>query len=145
MKLSHLCKYNNWSPTYEILCLLQSPNVHCRIHKSRPTFPVMNQINPIHTITDYFITSILIWPSQTLVHIFHLSHACYMPHPVSFPSLHRPNIWWRALIMNLFIMKFYPAFIISNILSPHIILSVILNPLAPNIIYTQCSVWCPTS
>jgi hypothetical protein len=80
MKLNCLCKHSNHSPSCEICCLLQSPNVHCHIHKSWP-FPILNQINPNDNLTDYLIPQILLQCSQTSVCIFHLSHTCYMPHP----------------------------------------------------------------
>jgi hypothetical protein len=60
-----------------------------------------------------------------------------MPHPIYLSSFDYPYIWWTALIKNLFIMKFYPAFIISAIFGPHInVKCAVLNPLALNILYT---------
>jgi hypothetical protein len=43
----------NFAATQEIPSILWHPTDHYRVHKSPPLIPILNQINPIHTIPPY--------------------------------------------------------------------------------------------
>jgi hypothetical protein len=43
------------SASQEIPYLLVNPKIHYRVHNSPPTFPVLSQMNPVHTLQTYFL------------------------------------------------------------------------------------------
>jgi hypothetical protein len=54
-------KLNSWPPGCKVgqqtLHLLWNPELHNRIHKSRPLILILNHLNPIHAVTFYFFTN----------------------------------------------------------------------------------------
>jgi hypothetical protein len=81
---------NNNLASYEIPRLLRKPKFHCRVQKSPPLGPILNQIHsvPVHIFPPYFleihssnISSLTPrFSGQNFVCISHLSHTCFMPH-----------------------------------------------------------------
>ena len=48
---------NLFSASQEIPRILWNSKVHCRIHKSPPPVPFLNQIDPVHVPTSYLLTN----------------------------------------------------------------------------------------
>jgi hypothetical protein len=60
MELSASWEAANSAATQELPSKLWNSKVHHRVHKSPPPFPILNQIDPVHTIPSY-LRSILIF------------------------------------------------------------------------------------
>jgi hypothetical protein len=52
MYQSYFREANSRSVGQEIPRLLRNRNVHCYVHKTPPLFPILSQINPIHTLAQ---------------------------------------------------------------------------------------------
>jgi hypothetical protein len=91
---------NSHSASHEIPCLLCNLKVHNCIHMAPTLIPILSHMHPVHTLPTYFymIHSNIIFPSmprnskwslpfmlsnKNIVSISHLSHLCYMPHPLT--------------------------------------------------------------
>ena len=46
---------NRFSASQEIPCILWNPKVNYRIHKCPLPVPVLSQLDPVHTLTSYFL------------------------------------------------------------------------------------------
>jgi hypothetical protein len=63
MELDLSCEVVSLSSTKKFPSILWNPKVHCRVYKSPPVISLLNQINPVHTITSYFCKPISIYCS----------------------------------------------------------------------------------
>jgi hypothetical protein len=54
MELSPSSKAICCSAVQEFSNILWNRNIHCRVHKSLPQVPILNQVNPAHTIPSCF-------------------------------------------------------------------------------------------
>jgi hypothetical protein len=97
--LAHLTNFTEQSPSWEaysrsagqeISRLIRNHKVHCRVRKSPPPVPVINQINLFPKIHLIFLSNSPRFSEWSLpfrlstrncVRISHLPHACYMPRP----------------------------------------------------------------
>ena len=99
---------NTYSASQEIPRILRNPKVFYRSHKRPPRFPILSQINPIHTFPSHFLKrnfNIIPrrskWsfsvrsPYQNSVCTFPVFHTCQVPSPSnSFLYDHLQDIWW---------------------------------------------------
>ena len=46
---------HRFSASQEIPCILWNPKVHYRIHKCSPPFPILSQLDLVHTPTSHFL------------------------------------------------------------------------------------------
>ena len=46
---------NKFSASQEIPLILWNPKVHYRIHKYPPPFPILSQLDPVHTRKSHFL------------------------------------------------------------------------------------------
>jgi hypothetical protein len=135
MEQSPSWEANSHPASQEVLCLVSSLKVHYCAHKNPPLFPILSQINPVHTFIPCFpklqydttsssVPKLSVWSlpfrfsNQNFVCISHLPHACCMPCPSNPPWLYRPNdSLWSIEIMKLLIMQSSP----SSLLGPNIL------------------------
>jgi hypothetical protein len=110
------------------LPILWNSTAHYGVHNIPPLFPILNQMNPVHTIESHFFMIDLNCIFPTYVWIFLLtffllsSHQktrqisirpseCYIPFPNCYPWIEHCNYIWRRLqVMKLFIMQFSPTY-----------------------------------
>ena len=103
---------NRPTVSQQIPRIIWNPNVHYRIHNSRPPVLIQSQINPVHTPTSHFLkiypniihpsttgfpklSLSFRFPHQNPVYISPLPHTCYMPRPSYISRFHHPNnIGW---------------------------------------------------
>jgi hypothetical protein len=100
---------NSHSASQEIPRLQWNPKVHYRVHKDQLLVPILIQMHPVHTITDWFLRPILILSSQLclclpnglltssvgtkILYASHIPRVCYVLHPFH-PCFENPyNIW----------------------------------------------------
>jgi hypothetical protein len=122
-ELNHSWGAASCAANQEFPNILWNPKFYCRVHKSPPLVPVLNQINPVHinpsclTKIHFNIVrpptswssqwSLSFWLSHQYICIPLLPHSCYMPCPSRPPWLHHFNYTYRGVqVMELLIMQF---------------------------------------
>ena len=101
-----------------------NPKVLYHILKCPPPVPILSQLDPVHTLTSYFLKihyNIILPPMpgspqwslslkflhQNPVYVSCLTHTCYMPRPPYSSRFDHPNnIGWGVQIIKLLIMQF---------------------------------------
>jgi len=136
---------NRFWASQEIPRALWNPKVHYHIHKCPSSVPILSHIDPVHSLTSYFLkvrlNSILpstpgspkwslsfMFPHQNPVYASPLSHMRYMPRPSLSSRFDHPNhIWWRVQISKFLIMWFYPLPCYLSLFGPNILLSTLFS------------------
>jgi len=95
-----------FSTSQKILRILWNPKVYYRIHKSPPPVPIVNLINPVHTLIYNYLNIHfnIILPSRSgpskcslplrFPHQNLSSPPCYMPRPSHYSRFDHPNNSW---------------------------------------------------
>ena len=112
MKQSPSSEANRFSASQEIPCILWNRKVHYRVHKCPPPVHILNQLDPVHTLTSHFLKihlNIILrstpgfpkwslsfrFPYQNPVYASPLPHTRYMPrssHSSRFDGPHRYSL-----------------------------------------------------
>jgi len=132
MEHSPSWKANRFAASQEIPRILWSPKIHYRIHNCPPTFPILSQLDPVHTPTSYFLKILLNiilpstpgspkrslslrFPHQYPVYASPFPHTRYMPSPSHSSRFYHPsNIGWGVQIIKLRIIQFSPPLTTSS-------------------------------
>jgi hypothetical protein len=101
MEQSYSWWANSHAANQQLTSFLWNLRVHSCVHKGQPMIPILNQMNPVHTLPHYFpkihsnifpsmpsLTSGLFLShlsNQYIVCFSHLYHAYYMPRPSHIP------------------------------------------------------------
>ena len=116
MEQSPSWEANRFSASQEISRILWNPKVHYHIQKCLPPFPILCQLDPVHTLTSHclkihlniiFLSTPVSprFPHQNPVQASPLPHTPYMPHPSDSSRFHHlHNIGWEVQIIKLLIM-----------------------------------------
>ena len=87
MEQSPSWEVNRFSASQEIPSILWGPKVHCRSYKCPPPVPILNQLDPVHTLTSHFLKihlNIILpstpgYPTWSLSFRFPYQNPIYMP------------------------------------------------------------------
>ena len=136
---------NRFATSQEIPCILWNPKVHYGIHKCPPPVPILNQLDPVHTPTSYFLKihlNIILpstpaspkWslslrpPCQNPVYASPLPHTGYMPRPSHSYRFDNPKILseeYRSLSSSL--CSFLHSPVTKSLLGPNFLLSTLFS------------------
>ena len=122
MEQSPSWEANRFSASEEVPRILWNLKVHYCIHKCPPPVPILNQIDPIHNPTSYFLKILLNiilpstpvspqwslslrFPHQNSAYASPLPQTRYMSRPSHSSQFYHPNnSGWGVLIIKLLIM-----------------------------------------
>jgi hypothetical protein len=105
---------------------LRDAKAHYRVHKRPPLFPILSQIDAVHTILSYLITILILYiylPSGLLssgfptniLYEFLCSPSCYVPCSPHPSWLDHSNYTWRRVqVMKFLIVRFSPVYYLGN-------------------------------
>ena len=126
MEQSPSWEADRFSASRKIPLILWNPKIHNSIDKCRPPFPILSQLDPVHTSLSHFLNIHLniILPStpgspkwslslrlahQDPVYASTLPYTRYIPRPSHFSRFyHRNGIGWGVQIIKVLFVQFSP-------------------------------------
>ena len=138
MEQSPSWEANRFSTSQEIPHILRNTKVHYRIRKCPPPVPILNQLDPVHTHTSYFLKSILILSSnpkwcvslrflhQNPAYASPLSHTSCMPRPSHSSRFYHPKDDNRTVKLNT------GVWLVDTVVSLRMNAKNVLSPNCPN-------------